>query len=85
MKHDDLTQYIANDRDDSDATLECYFHDYSGNLHHVYVSEKEIYNLLSNNVIAELEEEFNRHCRNEAKEHNLSLAIARYESKHFEV
>jgi hypothetical protein len=81
MKHTDLTQYFANDRDDSDATLECYFHDYSGNLHHVYVEGKEIYNLLSNNLISELEQEYNRHCREEAREHNLSLAIARWESE----
>jgi hypothetical protein len=84
MKHDDLTQYMANDRDDTDATLECYFHDYSGNLHHVYICDKEVFNILSNNVIADLEEEYNRYCRDLAKEHNLSLAIARYESKHLE-
>ena len=81
MKHDDLTQYIANDRDDSDATLECYFHDYSGNLYHVYIGDKEIFNLLSNLLISELEEEYSRHCRNEVKEHNLSMAIAHYESQ----
>jgi len=80
MKHSDLTQYIANDRDDTDAALECYFYDYTGNLHHVYVGDKEIYNILSNNVIADLEEEYNRYCREAAREHNLYLKIARWES-----
>lgn len=80
MKHDDLTLYMADDRDDTDATLECYFHDYSGNLHHVYIGDKEIFNILSNNVIADLEEEYSRYCREAAKEHNLSLQIARWES-----
>jgi hypothetical protein len=36
---------------------------------------------LSNLLISELEEEYNRHCRNEVREHNLSMAIAHYESQ----
>jgi len=80
MKHTDLTQYFAEERDDSDAQLECYFDDYTMSLWHVYVNEAEIYNLLSEAVIASLEREYARHVRNEAREHNLDLAIARYES-----
>lgn len=80
MKHADLTQYFADDRDDSDAKLECYFDDYTMSLWHVYVNEAEIYNLLSDAVIKSLEREYARHVRKEAREHNLDLAISRYES-----
>jgi hypothetical protein len=79
MKHDDLTQYFADDRDDSDAKLECYFDDYTMNLWHVYVNGSEIFNLLSDTVIQSLEREYATYVRKEAKEHNLSLAISNYE------
>jgi hypothetical protein len=80
MKHDDLTKYIATGDYDTDATLECYFHDYSGNLHFVYIGDFEIVNIMSANTISALEKEYNRYCRQVAKEHELDLAIERYES-----
>lgn len=76
MKHTDLTQYFADDRDDSDATLECYFDDYTMSLWHVYVNGAEIFNLLSDTVIQSIEREYAAYVRKEAAEHNLSLAIA---------
>ena len=80
MKHTDLTQYFADDRDDSDAKLECYFDDYTMSLWHVYVNDSEIYNLLSDTVIKSLEREYELHVRKERREWNLSLAIARMEA-----
>ena len=80
-RHDDLTMYMANMRDDSDAKLECYFDDYSNNLWHVYVNGAEIFNLLSDAVIQSLEQEYVKHRRSEADAHNLELAIDRYESQ----
>ena len=80
MKHTDLTQYFADDRDDSDAKLECYFDDYTMSLWHVYVNDSEIFNLLSDTVIQSLEREYALHVRKETDEHNLSLAIAQMES-----
>ena len=81
MKHPDLTQYFADQRDDSDAQLECYFDDYTMSLWHVYVNESEIYNLLADSVIASLEREYARHVRNQARESALDYTIDRYESK----
>ena len=80
MKHTDLTQYFADDRDDSDAKLECYFDDYTMSLWHVYVNDSEIFNLLSDTVIKALEREYEMHVRKERREHNLSFKIDRYES-----
>ena len=79
MKHDDLTQYFADDRDDSDAKLECYFDDYTMSLWHVYVNGSDIFNLLSDTVIKSLEREYEMHVRRENREHNLSLRIANHE------
>ena len=79
MKHTDLTQYFADDRDDSDAKLECYFDDYTMSLWHVYVNDSEIFNLLSDTVIQSLEREYALHVRKEAKEWNFGLAVSRYE------
>jgi hypothetical protein len=79
-RHSDLTQYMADERDDSDAKLECYFEDYTGNLWHVYAGEMEIYNLLSDAVTQDLEREYGKHRRAEADAHNLDLAIARMEA-----
>ena len=81
MKHDDLTQYFADDRDDSDAKLECYFDDYTMNLWHVYVNGSDIFNLLSDTVIESLEREYANYLLNEIKERSLSLAISEYESR----
>jgi hypothetical protein len=75
--HPDLTHYTANVRDDSDAQLECYFDDYT--LWHVYVNGAEIYNLLSEDLILELEREYLHYDREQAAQHNLDLAIARSE------
>ena len=79
MKHDDLTQYFADDRDDSDAKLECYFDDYTMNLWHVYVNGSEIFNLLSDTVIKSLEREYEMHVRRENREHNLCIAVTNWE------
>ena len=81
MKHDDLTQYYADDRDDSDAKLECYFDDYTMNLWHVYVNGSDIFNLLSDTVIESLEREYANYLLKEIKERSLSLAISEYESR----
>ena len=81
MKHDDLTQYFADDRDDSDAKLECYFDDYTMNLWHVYVNGSDIFNLLSDTVIESLEREYANYLLKEIKERSLSLAISEYESR----
>ena len=80
MKHTDLTQYFADDRDDSDAKLECYFDDYTMSLWHVYVNDSEIFNLLSDTVIQSLEREYALHIKKERREHNLSFKIDRHES-----
>lgn len=80
MKHIDLTQYFADDRDDSDAKLECYFDDYTMNLWHVYVNGAEIFNLLSDTTIKSLEREYAFYVRQDAASHNLDLAVARWES-----
>jgi hypothetical protein len=79
MKHDDLVQYYATGQYDTDASLECYFHSYSGNLHAVYIGEHEVFNILSNNTIAELEEEYSRFCRMEREEAKLDAARDRYQ------
>jgi hypothetical protein len=78
-RHSDLTQYMADERDDSDAKLECYFDPNTTNLWHVYAGEMEIFNLLSDTVIESLEREYAKHVRKEAEQHNLDLAIARME------
>jgi hypothetical protein len=80
MKHVDLIQYFADDRDDSDANLECYFDDYTMNLWHVYINGAEIFNLLSDATIQSLEREYAFYCKHQAAAHNLDLAIARHES-----
>lgn len=77
MKHADLTQYFANDRDDSDANLECYFDDYTMNLWHVYVNGAEIFNLLSGATIQSLEREYGFYCRQQRDESRLDAALDR--------
>ena len=79
MKHTDLTQYFADDRDDSDAKLECYFDDYTMSLWHVYVNDSEIFNLLSDTVIQSLEREYALHIKKERRKHNLCLAVNNWE------
>lgn len=79
--HPDLERYTACDRDDSDAALVCYFDPDNANLWHVYVEGKEIFNLLSDVVIQALEREYRKHCRTEAEQHNLDLAVANWESE----
>ena len=80
MKHHDLTQYITKDVDCT-APLECYFDDYTMSLWFVYVNDVEIVNLLSDTVIKALEREYEQHVIKERREHNLDLAISRYESQ----
>lgn len=79
--HPDLEQYVACDQLDSDAQLVCYFEPETSNLWHVYVEGKEIFNLLSDVVIQALEREYRKHCRIEADQSNLDLAVARWESE----
>ncbi len=74
--HTDLTHYTANKLDDSDATLECYFDDYTMSLWFVYVEGKEIVNLLSDTTIKALEREYELHCRKERNEWNVSMALS---------
>jgi hypothetical protein len=74
-RHDDLTMYTADARDDSDASLECYFEDYTSNLWHVYVNGAEIYNLLSDTVIESLEQEYRKHCRAERLQSEIDAAM----------
>jgi hypothetical protein len=81
MKHIDLTQYFANDLDDSDAKLECYFDDYTMNLWHVYVNGAEIFNLLSDATIKALEREYAFYARQNSASHNLNLAVSNWESQ----
>lgn len=79
-RHTDLDQYWANELDDSDAKLECYFDRDTTNLWHVYAGEMEIFNLLSDTVIQSLEREYAKHLRKEREDHNLDIAIERMES-----
>jgi hypothetical protein len=68
FNHPDLTEYVADERDDIDAELICYFDDYTMSLWHVYVNGGEIFNLLSDTVIQSLEREYSayvRKCRDE--------------------
>ena len=78
--HPDLDRYVADDSHDSDAELICFFDQDTMNLWHVYVEGKEIFNLLSAVVIEALEREYAKHVRKEAEQHNLDLAVARWES-----
>jgi hypothetical protein len=80
-RHTDLDLYIANQRDDTDATLECYFEPSTCNLWHVYVGDKEINLLLSDAVIQSLEREYEKHLHKEREEEAANAAIDRYESK----
>jgi hypothetical protein len=80
-RHTDLDLYIADKRDDTDATLECYFEPYSCNLFHVYVGDFEINLLLSDTVIQSLEREYEKHCMREREEEAANAAVDRYESK----
>lgn len=80
-RHTDLCQFWAAERDDIDAKLECYFDGDTGNLWHVYVGEMEIFNILSDTVIQELEREYTKHVRKENEEMKLDAAIDRYESR----
>ncbi len=79
-QHPDLDRYVADDSHDSDAELVCFFDQDTMNLWHVYVEGKEIFNLLSAVVIEALEREYAKHVRKEAEQHNLDLAVARWES-----
>jgi len=79
--HPDLERYVADDNHDSDAQLVCYFEPETSNLWHVYVEGKEIFNLLSDVVVQALEREYRKHCRIEADQSNLDLAVARWESE----
>lgn len=81
MKHDDLVRFYPSEHYDTDATLECYFHSYSGNLWFVYIGDHEIVNIMSSNTIAALEEEYSRYCRKEHEEHIFSLSQDRYEDR----
>ncbi len=78
--HPDLDRYVADESHDIDAELVCFFDQDTMNLWHVYVEGKEIFNLLSATVIEALEREYAKHIRKEAEQHNLDLAIARWES-----
>ena len=78
--HPDLVRYQATGEFDSDAQMVCYFEECTTNLWFVYVEDKEIVNLLSDTVIEALEREFTKLLRAEVKEHNLCMAIDRWES-----
>jgi hypothetical protein len=80
-RHTDLDLYIADKRDDTDATLECYFEPYTCNLWHVYVGDFEINLLLSDAVTQSLEREYAKHVRKERDDDAQSAAIDRYQSK----
>ena len=58
FNHPDLSEYVANTRDDIDAELICYFDDYTMSLWYVYVNGGQILNILSDTVIQSLEREY---------------------------
>jgi len=63
FNHPDLSEYVANERDDIDAELICYFDDYTLSLWYVYVNGGQIYNILSDTVIQSLEREYAMYVR----------------------
>lgn len=68
MNHPDLSEYVANERDDIDAELICYFDDYTMSLWYVYVNGGQIYNILSDTVIQSLEREYAMYLRKRREE-----------------
>jgi hypothetical protein len=68
MNHPDLSEYVANERDDIDAELICYFDDYTLSLWYVYVNGGQIYNILSDTVIQSLEREYAMYVRKRREE-----------------
>ena len=75
MKHSDLTEYVANQRDDIDAELVCYFDDYTMSLWYVYVNEGQIYNILSDTVIKALEREYAMYIRKRREEDYIDMKL----------
>lgn len=79
-EHTDLVN-LSIFNDDICADIDCYFDEETHNIWHAYVGDHDIYNILQQTTIAELEREFSKHVRKEAEEHNLDLAISRWESQ----
>lgn len=79
-EHNDMAN-LAIYNDDICVDIDCYFDEETQNLWHAYVGDHDIFNVLQQTTIAELEREFAKHVRKEAEDHNLDLAISRWESQ----
>ena len=75
MKHPDFEEYVAQERDDIDAELVCYFDPYTMSLWYVYVNEAQIYNILSDTVIQALEREYAMYVRNRRKQDYIDMKL----------
>lgn len=59
---------------DSDATFECHFETYTGNLWHVYLGGVDLYNLLSPAVIQNFERQYDKLNKEDAMIRKLDMA-----------
>jgi hypothetical protein len=75
MNHPDLTEYVANERDDIDAELICYFDDYTMSLWYVYVNGGQIFNILADSVIQSLELEYAMYIRKRREEDYIDMKL----------
>jgi len=55
-------EHLVIEHDDLTAPLDCYFCPITGNLWHAYLGTTELYNVLSDTVIAAFEREFAPLC-----------------------
>jgi len=75
MNHPDLSEYVADTRDDIDAELICYFDDYTMSLWYVYVNGGQILNILADSVIQSLEREYAFYMRKRREEDYIDMKL----------
>lgn len=79
-EHSDLKN-LAIYEPDICAEIDCYFDAGTGNLWHAYVGDHDIFELIRDSVIAELETKYAKHCREQREQDSIDRAADRFESQ----
>jgi hypothetical protein len=84
-EHAEFDCMVCEHPDAPGADLECYFEPESGNLWFAYIGDAHITELLRDTVIQSLERGYAKAIQEQIENDKLDYALARYESKHYEV
>jgi hypothetical protein len=84
-EHAEFDCMVCEHPDALGVDLECYFDSQTYNLWFVYIGDALITDLLRDTVIQSLERGYVKACKEQLDNDKLDYALARYESKHYEV